>query len=133
MTANRFVELIAFILIPIALIREVWWSRILFGKPWDRSRPHEIEALDLGGLSALQSGIPAMVLTLVVALITALGLMALVPVLKGKFLAAVQIIALGGAALVVGLNPGHGFVAYWIMGGFCLVAFNLMGAFLLRD
>ena len=133
MTANRFVELIAFILIPIALIREVWWSRVLFGKPWERGRPEGLEALDLGGLSALQSGIPAMVLTLVVALVTALGLNALVPLFKGRFLAFVQLAALAVAANVIAGNPAHGFVGFWIMGGFCLVAFNLIGAFLLRE
>ena len=133
MTANRFIELIAFILIPIAVIRQVWWSRQLFGKPWEVGRPDGLQALDLGGLGALQSGIPAMALTLVVALVAALGLNLLLPVLKGKFLAALQILALTAAAVVIALNPGHGFVGYWIMAGFCLVALNLIGAFLLRE
>ena len=66
MTASRFIELIALILIPIALLRELWWSRLLFDRPWGgASKPLETEPLDLGGLNALTSGVPAMVLTVV--------------------------------------------------------------------
>ena len=43
MTASRFIELIAFILVPIALVRELWWSGLLFGRPWGRARPPEAE------------------------------------------------------------------------------------------
>ena len=132
MTAARFVEFLAFILVPIAAIRALWWSDLLFAKPWARSRPEGMAALDLGPFEALTAPLPALAFTLAAALGVGMILSLLLPLLRAAFLPGVQLLALAAAALILALHPSQGFAAYWMMAGFCLVALNLMAAFLLR-
>ena len=131
MTAARFIELIAFVLIPLALV-ELWWSDLLFANPWEGTKPFDATPFYDGPLSILLSGVPAMVISVLggMGLAAILGLASLGA--RERFLALVQILALGLSVAVIWWHPVVGFAALWIMAGFFLIATNLIAAFLIR-
>ena len=129
MTLSRLLAVFFFALIPLAALRALWWSDVLFGKPWDAAKPLDQEPwLDFSLLPEWFSA----GLTLIAGLVLALGLDAL---MKAQRLGALPLSILLSAlasALAVGLNPGIGWAGLWPMLGFMSVAMIWLYAVLNR-
>ena len=118
MGVRRLLIVLLLGLLPLAGWRALWWSELLFARPWGAAGGGEA---DYGRYAGLLTGGYAAALTLVLGLILALILDALLTG-RGLALPILMLLSLIAAALLTLLLPGLALAAFWILWGFWLTA-----------
>jgi len=125
MTAGRFLFVLFFGVLPLAALRELWWSPILFAEPWAHAGGG---VADFGPLTALLSGWFAAGLTLMLGLLALL----LLDLVEGAWpyggLALAGLLALALSVLTTWLHPNVGGGGFWPLLGFFSLALIWLSA-----
>lgn len=127
MSVQRLLLLLVCALLPLAGLRAVWWSDVLFGKPWANAGGGR---WDLGAFAGLMEGYFAAALTLALGLVLILIFDVLIGVLQRAFLPLMVIGAgLAGAAMTL-IHPSLSWAGFWPLFGFFLGSFIWLFAWL---
>lgn len=119
MNVTRMMILLLLGLIPLAGLRELWWSDVLFLRPWDAAGG---DSLHLGTYAPLFQGRFASIWTILIGLFAGLVIDTLVGFLRRLTLPTLGFLALISASLIVGLVPALTWAALWPLFGFLLAS-----------
>ena len=118
MTALRSAYLVLFALVPLVGLRDLWWSQLLFARPWSSAGGGDS---DLGVFTLIFNSWPGGLVLGVCGLGVALLIDTLWPLLRGATLALALAFSLLLSALIVLLIPTLQWAAIWPLAGFNLV------------
>ena len=119
MSILRLLFVLSVGLVPLALLRELWWSELLFLRPWEALGGGQ---LALGVFADLLSGWFAGLLTLIMGLFIALALDVVLGFSRRASSALLLALALAACLITIALIPTLSFAASWILGGYLLAA-----------
>ena len=119
MSLQRFVLVLLFAALPLAALRGLWWSDLLFGKPWDAAGEGVFTTLNMANL---MQGALGGIVTFVALTFVAVGLDMLIGAARRATLPLSLLIGLAIAALIPHLMPGLKWAAFWPLAGYILVA-----------
>lgn len=119
MSLTRFALVLLLAVLPLAFLQGLWWSDLLFGKPWSKVGEGVLTTWNMTGL--LQGWVGVLVVFVVLTFI-AVGLDMLIGGAGRSALTLALLIGLIVAALIPQLSPNLSWAAFWPLGGYTLVS-----------